>query len=63
MDDYLDLPFNDVVDWDKFSVVLTESDVYQLKGILGEIEYEYARLHSNLRKVKSWLISMWFYLI
>ncbi|XP_011087960.1 probable glycosyltransferase At5g20260 [Sesamum indicum] len=51
--DYFELPFNDVLDWLKFSVVLSEEDVYDLKYILrGKAGEEYSRLHSNLIKVQ-----------
>ncbi|KAK4438087.1 putative glycosyltransferase [Sesamum alatum] len=51
--DYFELPFNDVLDWTKFAVVLSEDDVYDLKYILKEkAGEEYRRLHSNLLKVQ-----------
>ncbi|KAL0335418.1 UNVERIFIED_CONTAM: putative glycosyltransferase [Sesamum radiatum] len=52
--DYFELPFNDdVLDWLKFSVILSEEDVYDLKYILKEkAGEEYSRLHSNLIKVQ-----------
>lgn len=54
MSDYYDLPFNDVLDWRKFSVILKESDVYQLKHILQNIsDAEFMALHRNLVKVKA----------
>ncbi|KAH9610145.1 hypothetical protein KSS87_003457 [Heliosperma pusillum] len=50
--DYYDLPFNDILDWRKFAVVLREQDVYQLKQILKRIsDAEFARLHMNMVKV------------
>lgn len=54
LSNYYDLPFNDILDWQKFSVVLKESDVYQLKQILKDIPDEkFLALHKNLIKVKS----------
>ncbi|KAF8009923.1 hypothetical protein BT93_J0792 [Corymbia citriodora subsp. variegata] len=53
MSDYYDLPFNDILDWRKFSVILKESDVYQLKHILQNIsDAEFMALHQNLVKVQ-----------
>lgn len=50
--DYYDLPFNDIIDWRKFAVVLREKDVYQLKQILKDIpDAEFVRLHKELVKV------------
>jgi hypothetical protein len=37
LSDYYDLPFNDILDWRKFSVILKENDVYSLKKILQDI--------------------------
>lgn len=52
LSNYYDLPFNDVLDWKKFSVILKESDVYQLKPILKDIPDEkFLALHRNLVKV------------
>ena len=52
LSDYYDLPFNDILDWRKFSVVLRERDVYELKQKLKDISYsEFVRLHTNLVKV------------
>ncbi|PRQ48433.1 putative xylogalacturonan beta-1,3-xylosyltransferase [Rosa chinensis] len=53
LSNYYDLPFNDILDWRKFSVILTEKDVYQLKQILKAIPYsEFLTLHKNLMKVQ-----------
>ncbi|XP_057492030.1 probable glycosyltransferase At5g03795 [Actinidia eriantha] len=50
---YYDLPFNDILDWRKFSVILKENDVYQLKQRLKETSHvEFADLHNNLVKVQ-----------
>ena len=53
LSNYYDLPFNDILDWRKFAVVLRESDVYQLKQILKNIsDAEFVSLHNNLVKVE-----------
>ncbi|KAH7544580.1 hypothetical protein FEM48_Zijuj01G0000900 [Ziziphus jujuba var. spinosa] len=53
LSNYYDLPFNDVLDWKKFAVILKENDVYQLKQILKDIPYEqFLALHRNLVKVQ-----------
>lgn len=53
LSNYYDLPFNDILDWHKFAVVLKEKDVYQLKQILKSItQEEFVRLHNNLVKVQ-----------
>lgn len=53
LSNYYDLPFNDILDWRKFSVILKESDVYQLKQILKDIPDEkFLALHKNLIKVQ-----------
>ncbi|KAK9287277.1 hypothetical protein L1049_015690 [Liquidambar formosana] len=53
LSDYYDLPFNDVLDWRKFSVIIKEHDVYQLKSILKDIsDAEFISLHNNLVKVQ-----------
>jgi len=52
MSNYYDLPFNDVLDWRKFSVILKETDVYLLKDILRSIsEKHFMILNQNLVKV------------
>lgn len=56
LSDYYDLPFNDILDWQKFSVILKEHDVYRLKQILKDITQEqFVALHNNLVKVKVFL--------
>ncbi|KAL0431826.1 UNVERIFIED_CONTAM: putative glycosyltransferase [Sesamum radiatum] len=53
LSNYYDLPFNDILNWHKFSVILKEKDVYQLKEILKKItQEEFATLHNNLVKVQ-----------
>ncbi|PIN18653.1 Acetylglucosaminyltransferase EXT1/exostosin 1 [Handroanthus impetiginosus] len=51
--DYLDLPFSNVLDWQKFSIILKESDVYRLKDILRAKEVaDFRMLHNNLVKAQ-----------
>ncbi|XP_073102098.1 probable glycosyltransferase At5g03795 isoform X1 [Elaeis guineensis] len=51
LSNYYDLPFNDILDWHKFSLILKESDVYQLKSILKAISHEeFIALHKSLVK-------------
>ncbi|XP_071707319.1 probable glycosyltransferase At5g03795 [Rutidosis leptorrhynchoides] len=53
LSNYYDLPFNDILDWGKFSVILKEKDVYDLKQILKDISNEqFVTLHNNLVKVQ-----------
>ncbi|KAJ6289323.1 hypothetical protein OIU76_025187 [Salix suchowensis] len=53
MSDYFDLPFNDILDWKKFSVILKESDVHGLKRILLNIpDQEYQVLQTNTVMVR-----------
>ncbi|KAI4983580.1 hypothetical protein ZWY2020_025446 [Hordeum vulgare] len=53
LSDYYDLPFNDVLDWRKFAVVLKERDVYELKSILKSIsQQEFVALHKSLVQVQ-----------
>lgn len=52
LSNYYDLPFNDILDWKKFSLVLTENDVYDLKSILKSIaDEDFAALHKGLMEV------------
>ena len=45
-----DLPFNDTLDWTKFSaVVSSKKDYFTATGIEGE---NFTKLHDNLKKVK-----------
>ncbi|EPS72202.1 exostosin family protein [Genlisea aurea] len=51
--DYYDLPFNDVLNWRRFAVVVKEKDVYQLKQILKNItQQQFVSLHGSLVKVQ-----------
>uniref|UniRef100_A0A0D9VD40 Exostosin GT47 domain-containing protein n=1 Tax=Leersia perrieri TaxID=77586 RepID=A0A0D9VD40_9ORYZ len=53
LSDYYDLPFNDILDWRKFAVVLKERDVYQLKSILKSIsQEEFVALHKSLVQIQ-----------
>ncbi|KAJ8557504.1 hypothetical protein K7X08_003129 [Anisodus acutangulus] len=53
LSDYYDLPFNDILDWHKFAVILREKDVYDLKQILKNItQEEFVTLHNNLVKIQ-----------
>lgn len=53
LSDYYDLPFNDVLDWRKFALVLKEHDVYHLKDILKSITMEqFTALHTGLVQVQ-----------
>lgn len=59
LSNYYDLPFNDILDWRKFSVILNEIDVYRLKHILKNIsDAEFGSLHNNLIKVNKQLPTM-----
>jgi hypothetical protein len=52
LSDYYDLPFNDILDWSKFSLILKERDVYKLKDILKSVSHEqFIALHKNLVEV------------
>ncbi|KAL4369056.1 hypothetical protein GQ457_05G008200 [Hibiscus cannabinus] len=53
LSNYYDLPFNDILNWQKFAVVLRENDVYNLKQILKNIsQEEFVTLHKNLVTVQ-----------
>ncbi|XP_078182191.1 putative glycosyltransferase At5g03795 [Carex rostrata] len=53
LSDYYDLPFNDILDWSKFSLILKERDVYQLKDILKSVSHDqFVALHNNLVEVQ-----------
>lgn len=48
MSDYYDLPFKDILDWRKFSIILEESQVYYLREHLEEmLEHEYRAMKTN----------------
>ena len=64
LSNYYDLPFNDILDWHKFSVILKEQDVYRLKQILKDIpDNKLVSLHKNLVKVEPspLQLKMWFF--
>ncbi|KAI5582789.1 hypothetical protein BDE02_07G108700 [Populus trichocarpa] len=51
--DYYDFPFNDVLDWNNFSVILKEEHVPDLEKILKGIpEENYKKMHQNLLQVR-----------
>ncbi|CAN1288430.1 Probable glycosyltransferase At5g03795, partial [Linum perenne] len=53
LSNYYDLPFNDIINWHKFAVVLKEKDVYNLKQILKDIPHEqFVELNRNVAKVQ-----------
>ncbi|XP_057992520.1 probable glycosyltransferase At5g03795 isoform X1 [Hevea brasiliensis] len=53
LSDYLDLPFSDILNWQKFSVIVKEKDVNNLKKILQDIpDEEYRTLQKNTIKVQ-----------
>ena len=56
LSNYYDLPFNDILDWHKFALILKELDVYRLKQILKDIpDDEFVALHKNLVEVVAFL--------
>ncbi|CAA0809731.1 Exostosin family protein [Striga hermonthica] len=51
--DHFHLPFNNVLDWQKFSVIVKERDIFKLKKILkAKVGKSYRILHSNLLEVQ-----------
>ncbi|KAJ6366394.1 hypothetical protein OIU77_002888 [Salix suchowensis] len=53
LSDYSVLPLNDILDWRKFSVVIKEKDVHQLKNILKNITDEkYRSLQNHAIKIQ-----------
>ncbi|KAK1268829.1 putative glycosyltransferase [Acorus gramineus] len=49
LSDYYDLPFNDILNWKKFSLILKENDVYQLKSILKAVtDEQFIGLHKGV---------------
>ena len=52
LSDYYDLPFNDILNWRRFSIILKEQSVANLKAVLQSVSDEqYAALHRSLRRV------------
>lgn len=50
---HYDLPFQDILDWSKFSIVVSSLDIPQLKKTLEEVTpEEYAELHSQVLKAR-----------
>lgn len=50
---YHDLPYNDVLDWKQFAVVVSNLDIPNLKKILKKIKpLEYAQMQSNVMQVR-----------
>lgn len=53
LSDYYDLPFNDILNWRKFSIILKEKDVAHLKRVLQTVtDQQYKALHHSLRQVQ-----------
>ena len=48
LSNYLELPFNDILDWTQFAILVNENDVHQLKDIRNEKRTE---LRDKLLKV------------
>lgn len=55
MSDYYDLPFNDILDWNAFSVILKEDDVPIMGEILkGMPEDMFEKMRQNVLKVSKY---------
>ncbi|KAJ7535929.1 hypothetical protein O6H91_12G051000 [Diphasiastrum complanatum] len=51
--DHYDLPFANIIDWSKFSVIISQTDIPLLKTILLSIsDAAYSQLHKNVLKVR-----------
>lgn len=51
--DNYSLPFNDVLDWSKFSVEIPVKQISEIKKILREIPHDkYLQMHQNVMKVR-----------
>jgi hypothetical protein len=51
--DHIDLPFSDVLNWDKFSVTVREAEIPNLKKILTEIpDKKYRAMQGSLKSVR-----------
>ncbi|CAM6129655.1 unnamed protein product [Calypogeia fissa] len=51
--DYHDLPFNDVLDWSQFSLVVTAADIPQLKDIIKAVsDDQYVEMQKNVMQVR-----------
>ncbi|CAK7355318.1 unnamed protein product [Dovyalis caffra] len=56
LSDYYDLPFTDILDWRTFSLIVKESSVYYIKGLLEVVgEPEYQALQTNVVRVQIFL--------
>lgn len=50
---YYDLPFANVLDWTKFSIIINQADIAVLKKILLSVSNEtYIRMYKNLQLVR-----------
>ncbi|KAL3615424.1 hypothetical protein CASFOL_041085 [Castilleja foliolosa] len=59
LEDRIDLPFDDVLDWRKFSIIVTEVDAYRLKEILeAKTGVDYQILYTNVVKVQKHFYSL-----
>ncbi|KAL3615413.1 hypothetical protein CASFOL_041074 [Castilleja foliolosa] len=59
LEDRIDLPFDDILDWRKFSVIVTGVDAYRLKEILeAKSGVAYQILYTNLVKVQKHFYSL-----
>lgn len=53
LSDYYDLPFNDILNWRKFAIILKEQDVAKLKTVLQSVtDQQYVAFHHSLRQVQ-----------
>ncbi|XP_031247202.1 probable glycosyltransferase At5g03795 [Pistacia vera] len=54
LSDNYDLPFNDILDWNKFSLILKEDDVPRLKKLLKGLSntQQFIKLHENTVKAR-----------
>lgn len=51
--DYHDLPYNDVLDWSQFSLVVTAADIPKLKDIIKAVSHEeYVEMQKNVMQVR-----------
>lgn len=53
MADYYDLPFNDILNWKTFSLILRERNYGRLKQVLQDVNpQDYQILHAGVRQVR-----------
>lgn len=51
--DYYDLPFTNVLDWSKFSIIISQGDIHKLKDILLSVSKQtYITMYRNLCSVR-----------